>query len=124
MSHTFKKRKTLQILLFSPKYFAEKERESQQQNFAAKLRKSVIFDKRLLTKCENEDTEVYFILINDGVVKQRSIGEAEANFHNPHAFRKVTAFSGKDFAESPKMLRFPFTAITQFLDVCFELATT
>ena len=56
LSHTFKKRKTLQILLFSPKYFAEKERKSQQQNFAAKLRKSVIFDKRLFTKCENEDT--------------------------------------------------------------------
>ena len=34
------------LLLFSPKYFAEKERKSQRQNFATKLRKSVIFDKR------------------------------------------------------------------------------
>ena len=37
LSHTFKKRKTLQILLFSPKYFAEKERKSQRQNFVIRL---------------------------------------------------------------------------------------
>ena len=38
--HTSKKRKSLRSLLPSPKYFAEKVRKSQQQNFATKVRKS------------------------------------------------------------------------------------
>ena len=54
--HTSKKRKGLSILLFSPKCIAEKDHKSQRQNFGTKQRKSVIFDKRLLTKCESEDT--------------------------------------------------------------------
>ena len=39
MLHTSKKRKYLRSLLPSPKYFAEKVRQSQQQIFATKVRK-------------------------------------------------------------------------------------
>ena len=44
--HSMQKR--FRFLLFSSKYFAEKERKSQRQNFATKLQESVIFGKRQL----------------------------------------------------------------------------
>ena len=44
--------KRFRFLLFSSKYFAEKERKSQRQNFVTRLQESVIFDKRQLTSVE------------------------------------------------------------------------